>query len=136
VDAGFGGVIRLLGYDLDPAGAAPGQTFRLTLYWESLAAAPQDYTVFTHLLDAQGRIVGQQDRQPLGGERPTTSWLPGEFLTDVYELSVPPDAPSGTYTIEVGLYDAASGQRLPALGPAGQPLGDHAVLDETGGPPP
>jgi hypothetical protein len=125
----FGGAIRLLGYDLEPAsGASAGQTLRLTLYWESLAPVSQSYTVFTHLLDGEGRIWAQRDSLPLGGARPTTGWLPGEVLVDVYELEIQADAPPGEYTLEAGLYEAGSGARLPVLGADGQPAGDHAVL--------
>ncbi|MBC7257286.1 MAG: hypothetical protein H5T66_14400, partial [Chloroflexi bacterium] len=38
------------------------------------------------------------------------------------------EAPEGDYSIEVGLYDLASGERLPAFSEDGQPLGDHVLL--------
>ena len=66
-------------------------------------------TVFTHLLDANERIRGQMDSIPLPGEALTTSWLPGEALGDEFELFVDPDAPVGTYAMEIGMYAPAQG---------------------------
>jgi len=71
------------------------------------------YTVFTHLLDETGQQRGQRDSIPCGGACPTTGWLVGEVVTDVYDIPVDPGAPPGDYTIAVGWYDASTGQRLP-----------------------
>ena len=66
-----------------------------------------------HGPNGDGRIIVQRDSQPLGGQRPTTSWLPGEFLRDPYALPLPVDLPPPPYRLIVGLYDPASGVRLP-----------------------
>ena len=89
------------------------------------------YTIFAHLLDEQSRIWGQQDNLPLQGTYPTTGWLPEEVVIDPYQIPVHDDAPSGTYKIEIGLYDGATGIRLPVVDPASQTLlGDHLLLPE------
>jgi hypothetical protein len=41
--------------------------------------------------------------------------MEGEILTDEYEIIVDPDAPPGEYVIEIGMYDASTGQRLSVL---------------------
>ncbi len=107
----LGGVVRLVGCDL-AARVKAGDTLRLTLYWQALAKIEEDYTVFTHLLDEEGRVFGGKDNPPVRGTAPTGLWLEGEFIQDVYEIAVQPDAPAGEYTVEVGLYEARSGQRL------------------------
>lgn len=113
--ADFGGKVGLLGYDLQPAPTAtlaPGQAVHLTLYWKSEGVLNDSYKVFTHLVGPDGKIYGQQDGIPLQGRAPTNGWVPGEFLTDRYALSVAAGAPTGTYTIQVGFYNPATGARL------------------------
>jgi len=68
------------------------------------------YSVFVHALDASGAILSQVDALPLGGSRPTTGWLPGEVLVDRYSLRL-----SSATTLEVGLYDPLTRQRLGAV---------------------
>jgi hypothetical protein len=52
------------------------------LEWETDVTLNKDYSWFVHLLDANGNVVQQQDRVPLGGYAPTSSWLPGVRYTD------------------------------------------------------
>jgi len=107
--------VAFLGYDQSSTTVRPGETIRLTLYWQALREMSTSYTVFTHLLDAEERIWGQMDSIPQRGEAPTTSWLVGEVITDQYEIVVAPDAHRGTYLLEIGMYDASTGQRLSVL---------------------
>jgi hypothetical protein len=86
------------------------------------------YTVFTHLLDAQETVFGQTDSIPLRGEAPTTSWLPGEVITDEYEIVVDPEAQPGAYQLEIGMYDASSGKRLSVYDIRGGLQGDRVLL--------
>ncbi len=113
IEADLGGLVALLGYDLPAEQVQAGESLPLTLYWQALRPLDTSYTAFVHLLDGQSRIWGQQDRIPAG--RPTTSWLEGEIVVDEYKLAVGAEAPAGQYTIEVGLYDPASGERLSVL---------------------
>lgn len=119
LNATFNNEIKLLGYDL----AQDQRNIRLTLYWQALAPMSTSYTVFTHLLDAQSRIVAQQDSLPANGTRPTTNWIAEEIITDAYTLTLPLDAPSGKYQLEIGWYNAVTGARLATT--AGS---DHLVL--------
>ncbi len=108
LNATFNKEIRLLGYDL---GTEQG-SIRLTLYWQALKPMQSSYTMFTHLLDPQGRLVAQQDNLPVQGTRPTTGWVSGEIVADVYTLALGSDERVGTFQIEVGLYEATNGERL------------------------
>lgn len=124
--------VTLLGYDLHPTTVKPGETLHLTLYWQAQAEMDVSYTVFTHLLDAGQHISGQDDSQPVDGARPTTGWLPGEVIVDEYAIPVATDAPPGTYVVEVGMYDAATGERLPVYDAQGLPVpSDRVLLDST-----
>ena len=139
LDVRFGDSITLTGYDLtksqspisnlqSPISNLP--IYQLTLYWHCLGPISTDYTVFVHLVRADGGpgIYGQQDSPPLRGTYPTSQWQPGQTLADDAEFTVHADAPAGAYTLVVGWYDPATGARLPATDAAGQPLGDHVRL--------
>jgi hypothetical protein len=131
-EANFGGLVTLVGADLDTATVEPGETLHLTLYWQAQTGMDKSYTVFTHLLDTDSRIWAQQDGIPVSGARPTTGWVPGEVIRDEIQLTVDPQAPPGDYVIEVGLYDAGDPAlpRLPVLDEAGQPIDDRVLLAE------
>jgi hypothetical protein len=124
LDVRLEGDIRLLGYALrDEDGHAvdhlevrPGGEVRLTLYWRGDARIDRDIIVFAHLLDHTGWLRGQQDNQPRQGTYPTRAWTPGEQVIDVYRIPVAGDAPLGQALLEVGMYDPASGERLPIRG--------------------
>jgi len=120
--------IRLVGYQLEPVRPQPGQPLCLTLYWQCQATPGTSYTVFTHLLDVQGRMRAGHDSIPAQGARPTTRWLPGEVVADHHDLAIPADASTGQYTLEVGLYDAQTGQRLPAYDAGGTRIPDDRIV--------
>ena len=73
-------------------------------------------------------MVAQRDSPPRGGLAPTTLWLPGDAILDDYAIDLPASLPAGDYRVEVGLYDPATGERLPADVPSGRPA-DAIVLD-------
>jgi hypothetical protein len=99
----------------------------LILYWQADGPTDIDYTTFVHLVGPDGRPHGQVDQ--FAGGAPTTSWAPGQVIVDEIALAVAADAPGGTYHIAVGMYDAASGGRLPVINGSGHPLpDDQAVL--------
>lgn len=97
-----------------PSGSAP--QLLLSLYWQPQAEIEIDYTVFVQLLGPAGQVVAQVDLPPLAGQAPTRTWLPGEILTDPYRLLLPVDLPPGVYRLITGLYEPATGRRLPVAG--------------------
>jgi hypothetical protein len=122
---------RLLGYRIageDRASPGPGDTFLLTLYWESLAAMDFDYSVFVHVADAEETIWGQDDGQPVGGTYPTSAWVPGEIVVDQHRLQIDPEAPPGSYRLMTGMYDGSNGQRLTVEGSSDIVDDDRIVL--------
>lgn len=124
----LGDSIRLLGYDVSSTTVRPGDAIKLRLYWECLGPVTESYTVFTHLLDAGEKIWAQDDSVPGRGTLPTSGWVMGEFVEDEYSLVVAPEAPTGEHVIEVGMYLAESGQRLPIIGDDGRRVGDRVLL--------
>ena len=120
--------VFLLGYDVAQTSIKPGSVLHLTLYWQAQATTKIGYTVFTHLLCKDGQIWGQKDSVPVQGTYPTTGWLPGEIIVDEYEITVRPEAAPGEYVLEIGMYNAITGERLLVLGEKGQELGDGVSL--------
>ncbi len=119
VDYRFGDAIHLVGYDLPATTFRAGDSVPVTLYWRADRPIGQSYTAFVHVLGTQFNPVtndplwGQSDRVPRDGAYPTTAWLPNEIVPDAYRVPIDPNTPPGTYKIEIGLYDPATGTRLP-----------------------
>lgn len=129
LEANLGGKIKLLGYKLASREIEPGGTLLLTLYWQALREMDTSYTVFVHLLDAGNKIWGQRDSMPGNGALPTTGWVAGEVIVDEYAVVIQPEAPSGEYRIEIGLYEAATGRRLDVHDEQGKTQRDSVLLD-------
>jgi len=127
-DIRFEGRIALVGYDIDRRAAAPGETLHITLFWKALAPVDKDYTVFVHLLGEGADIWGQRDSAPQGGLAPTSAWRVGQMIRDEYEVRVKDEAPAWVCTLEVGLYDAATGVRLNVVDADGHVRDNRALL--------
>jgi len=124
------GEIVFLGYELDKTILSPGDTLRLTLYWQNMSAVGGDYTVFTHLEDGEGVMWGQKDRPPLAGAAPTSSWQGNQIVADNYYLEINPNAPAAIAHLAVGMYDWLSGERVPFFDGGGSRLAsDQLILD-------
>jgi len=94
LDYDFGAGVRLLGYN--------SNSDALVLYWQTQQVVTTRYTVFVHEFDSLGGFMGGHDSAPV---RATTSWLPGEVITD--------QRPSVTSQhFEIGLYNPITGERL------------------------
>ena len=122
---------RLRGYDLPANEVTPGGALDLTLYWQAKESTGDRLSVFVHLLDAQGAIIGQSDGEPGNGAFPTSSWVSGETLTDHRTVTVRADAPAGPATLVVGLYDPATDTRVPWLDAMGQSDSDSLPLPDS-----
>jgi hypothetical protein len=116
--------LKLIGFDLAARILAAGTDLNLVLYWEALRPMDLDYTVFVHVLDVNGQAVAQADAPPLGGRAPTSWWRPGDQFRDPRTVSLGADLPPGTYTVEVGLYYYATGERLALFDSSGRQLAD------------
>jgi len=128
LEANLADKVLLVSCDLDKVEFKPGETVRLTLHWQALREMTEDYTVFVHLTQADGQLVSQQDIQPLGGAKPTTSWTPGEMVDDPYELAVPVGALPGIYWLKVGMYSQSTMKRLPVVEPGRAQAEQDSVL--------
>lgn len=133
----FGAVARYRGHDLAATAIGPDRPLALNLYWQTLAAADRDLSIFVHLRDADGNLVANHDGplRHIGERRYYSSlvWEPGEFIRDDRQLRLPPDwqrQSDEELELWIGLYDWRSGERLP-VSIGGEPSGDSYRLAES-----
>jgi hypothetical protein len=113
---------RCAGYTLERlAGETP--SLRLLTTWrigdgyaspaprpiEVLAGTPLPLKFFTHLLGTDGLVLSGDDRLDVD---PATL-RPGDTFLQLFILPLPGDLAPGAYSLQVGLYDPATGARVP-----------------------
>jgi len=104
--------IALLGVETEGV-LVPGGRVALEVRWQALRPLAHDYTVFFHVVAADGQRYAQHDGMPQDAQLPTTHWLPGEIVVDRYEAALSPGAPSGPdYRYWLGWYLGETGERL------------------------
>jgi len=130
--AWFSPAISFRGYDLNQETFKPGEEISLMLYWESAEVIKENYIVFVHVLDPNtGKLIAGQDGPPDYGNTPTWKWLGDmQFIRDQRLVTIPADAPPGTYTLSIGMYDADTQQRVQILDLQNQPIGNDLTLQE------
>jgi hypothetical protein len=129
----FGDAIALVGVDLRTPRIRPDGAIELVTFWRVLdpgrvgpRGGPADATdavLFTHALDATGAIVGQQDRL----DAPSWSWQAGDLVAQIHRFALDEPPAPGPLSLEVGLYDRASGRRLQLI-VGGARVGDSAIV--------
>jgi hypothetical protein len=135
LDITFANGIKLLGYAVEQETITPGEPVRMSLYWQTEAPIDNQFKVFTHLLgdvfnaETENFLWGQQDNEPANNRRPTNTWRPGEVIVDAYAMPTALNAPEGSYTLEIGLYNPVTGERLLIVDDAGNVTADHVILD-------
>ncbi len=113
----FGDTAELLGYHV----ATQQDQLKLTTYWRAGHIRANSLRLFVHALDAKGEVVAQEDRL----DAPSEEWQPGDLIAQVNELTLPANA--GPLWIQIGLYEADAGQRLP-VSVHGQPVDNRVLL--------
>ncbi len=132
-NADLGGLVRLVGYDVDIRRARPAGRVAVTLYWQAQAPILSDYHVFVHL-EGSGEarspvgIWGQADGRPVCWTYPTFDWRPGQIIADQHAITLKPDTPPGDYPILVGMYRPDTSARLDVLDEAGKPVANFIKL--------
>ncbi len=113
-----------------------GDELFLDLTWQVLTdSQPADLTVFVHLVGPDGQLRAQADRYPLEGLAPFWLWDQGQLIGDRRCLPWSAEWPAGAYQLAVGVYDRASGERIPAYTPSGARVPDDwpvaAIVERT-----
>lgn len=100
----FGEHITLTQYRLNADPIRAGDLLQLQLAWTTDAPLTTRYKVFVQLLNPDGTLNSQRDSEPAGGQQLTTLWPVGQVILDNHALPIPPQLPSGAYTVIIGLY--------------------------------
>ena len=108
----------------------PGdQMLHLQLDWSAMRDIERDYKLFVHLFDDAGELIGQVDTMPRDWTAPTSGWRAGDGVSDLVSLDTC-GLPAGDYTLSMGLYDAASQERLSLRRPDGSLAPDSVLQRE------
>lgn len=91
--------ISLIGYDV----IRTDETWEIDLWWRAAGDLQTDLSVFVHLVDAQGKLVGQHDHIAGADAYPTSHWNPDTLLRDRFFITVPGGTCQGCH-LWVGLY--------------------------------
>ncbi|MBZ4419621.1 hypothetical protein [Myxococcus sp. RHSTA-1-4] len=116
--ANLGGKVELVGATVQPGRLTPGEQAKVTVYFKVLQPLEDDYLVFVHVEDVDGRMDRMNvDHQPAGGLYPTSKWRPGETVKDEFTLYLPPGAPARALNIWLGLWEPRTDSRLRLTNP-------------------
>jgi hypothetical protein len=116
--------LSLIGLGLSQDAVYPGDLLVVTLTWRARTEVGQDYKVFVHVMDPEGRLVAQHDGKPDHWRQPTPQWEPGMPIQDAHPMVIPPDVPPGTYHVRVGMYQEGTMERLSVLSASGASASD------------
>ena len=114
---------QLLSYTVDSDEA---DEIELTFEWSTTERIPVDLSQMLHLVHENGEDRLVFDQPPFQYAFSTTSWIPNMNETTTWHIDIPDDAPSGTYTIQTGLYDT-QGVRVGASNLDGNAITDNII---------
>lgn len=118
--------IILTGAVLQQKSFRPGEILGVTLRWRALRRIDERYVVFVHLIDPNGNMINQDDRQP---HLPTTQWNEGIEIVDPHQLTIPSGISSGRYQLRAGMYpDGRPNDRLPVVDAGGTTQESNSIL--------
>jgi hypothetical protein len=112
----FGDELRLVEYEFKQE----NNQLALKWYWRAERLPDADYTMFVHVFSPEtGLPVAQYDGRPRYGAYATQHWQPGEIVDDQIVVSLD-GVPAGDYQVGIGVYNLATGERLPLLNARGE----------------
>lgn len=107
----FGYNVTFLGDTVRDETISPGDWVEMTSYWRMDGPPPPELTMFAHMLGNPVVIVAQDDG--LGAQVSTLQ--PRDVFLQHNLIQTPGGLAAGSYTLSVGLYFPASGERLPVF---------------------
>jgi hypothetical protein len=100
--------VELLGYDLEPEAAVPGQPVRLTFHWKVVRALDTGFQLFTHVEDGRrGPMLNADGAGEARRVYPPDRWRAGEYVRDPLTITLPGDWASDQAIVYVGLWSSA-----------------------------
>jgi hypothetical protein len=112
---GEGQQIELVGATFAPASVTPGDTTRIVLVFRAVQPLPEDWQIFVHVEDAEGRQERVNADHP--PRRPTSSWRAGEIIQDEFAFTLPPGWRVRAVNLFVGLWLPRTEARMKVRNP-------------------
>ena len=79
-----------------------------------LSKVDRDYMIFVHVEDVDGRVDRLNvDHAPR--VKPTSQWVPGEIVQDVFDIPIPAGMPVRGLSLVLGFWDPRTDTRLPIV---------------------
>jgi len=123
----LGDLAELQGATFLPPSVTPGDSTQVVLVFRALKATADDWQVFVHVEDADGRQERMNVDHPL--RRPTSTWKPGEQIQDSFVVTLPVTWRTRAVNIYVGLWLPRTEERMPIRNPqAVRTDGNNRVL--------
>lgn len=110
-DVDLGDGIHFLGFSLDAGPVVPGETRKVSLFWQALSQPPADYTAFVQLLGRDRSLAANWEAPP-GAAYPTNAWTAGTLIRTQAFFRAPATLEDGRYPLIAGLFRTADGARL------------------------
>lgn len=113
-DVQMGSFARLIGVSI-PAHATPGSLIWIRTCWETLDRPDKSYWQFVHIVGGIDTKLTGIDSLPGRGSYPTVDWQPGTAHCTDWPLEIPPDSLPGQYSVQTGLYERKTLERVNAF---------------------
>ncbi len=111
--ANFGDKVELRSVVLSPGRGVPGDTVKVVASYQVNARLENDYTIFVHVEDVDGRADRiNVDHTPGRGSLPTSRWPVGEVVRDEFDIPIPPGYPVRGLNVMLGFWDPRTDARL------------------------
>lgn len=130
VGAEIGGVLRVIGVDIDRVEARPGEEVAVTYYLEAMADLPADAQLLVHLQAPRQGAFQNLDHAPVGGLLPLSALRRGQVVKDTQRFRVSHRFPASDATLFVGVFRGTE-RLVPTLGalPDGVKRADGVSID-------
>src|SRR5215471_15397273 len=111
----LGDLAELVGATFAPPSLTVGDSTRVVLVFRAIKPTTDDWQVFVHIEDAEGRGERLNADHPL--RVPTSSWKAGELVQDEFLVTLPPGWKSRAVYVFVGLWLPGSNARMKVRNP-------------------
>ena len=111
----LGDLAELQGATFLPASLSPGDATQVVLVFRALKPTPEDWQVFVHVEDADGRQERMNVDHPL--RRPSSTWKPGDQIQDDFIINLPVGWRTRAVNIYVGLWLPRTEERMVVRNP-------------------
>ena len=106
----FGNELELVGFEVMPRRALPGETVTMVVYWQAQRPLSKNYTFFAQVVDEDTTRWAAQDLPPESQPSPTSQWPVGVAQPVTLTLTLDAETPPDVYPIILGVYTLEEGQ--------------------------